>query len=133
MSFWYALIFFCSGAIAHKVLSRAIGIYYGLESFRAVEKYVIVYTVLNEKFIAKILEDSLTSLHEEVEPDLLAEGQEETSAALRTLFRKSVLVTLRNNYPAWMGSPPRYKSWGNLEAYANDVVKSQKTRKPKSG
>lgn len=126
MSFWYALIFFCSGALAHKVLSHAIGIYYGLEAFKNVEKYVIVYTVLNDKFIAKVVSNSLESLHHTDDPGFSSEEQRDTCHSLRVLFRKSILVTLRNNYPTWMGSTLKYKSWDDLEAYADSVVKMQK-------
>ena len=129
MSFEYSLIYFISGALIYKFLSSLFGIFHGIKSYQAIEKYAVVFSVTIDKVISAVIESSIQELRKK---DVNSEEIEDLIKAQQTMieiFRKSILVIMHSSKPLSFQRTPAYKSWKELETYANKYTR-EKPRGP---
>ena len=129
MEIQYAFFFFISGAILTLICSRLVGLYHGIYLFQKMEEYVSVYVVLNKKMIQSFLEKRRSIASSSGVPKEDIKAMFESDSMLMDVFKKSILVIIKSNYPTRYLGKPKYKNWEELERYAEEVTtKSTKAR-----
>ena len=129
MEIQYAFLFFISGAILTIFYSRLVGLYHGIRLFQKLEEYTLVYLLVNKKMVQAFLEDrrNLASSYGASAEDIAS--MKKTDIMLMDVFKKSVLVINKKHYPSRYLGQIKYRTWEELERYAQEVTKRAESAK----
>ena len=124
MDFHLAALWFLVGATANYLISKILGLYYGVILFQEIEKFVAVYTTTLVKGVRvlllrrfELLKESDTMTDEELNKI------KQTDVVTIFLFKEMVMYNMRKSCPKYYIPYLKYSNWEELEEYAAEETR----------
>ena len=123
MELHFAALWFVVGVTAHYLISKMMGMYYGVILFQEMEKFTSLCAVALVKDTRTLFKRRLSSLKNSGQDAMELEKLEEVDKFVVSMFEQNILIKMYKNCPKHYRTYLKYSNWKELEEYANEHVK----------